>query len=211
MRPLNQNNVRAIHDLYPASEIECVQVFEKLIGTLPGFGIFIQNTDELCAWMMHSYYGAMFSMQTKPQFRRKGWVWPTISICIRNLSFFIYVEFIIYVDRYGIHLALALTNKVIERGYTPFVVIRPENDASRSLYTKLGYKKAYETVRVTLQPRATSDTAIGKLNGHCANGHIIDIQKDEGIEDMRALEIVQNISLNQNEVAKDEGIDNGEE
>lgn len=114
-------------------------------------------------------------------------------------------------DRYGIHLALALTNKVIERGYTPFVVIRPENDASRSLYTKLGYKKAYETVRVTLQPRATSDTAIGKLNGHCANGHIIDIQKDEGIEDMRALEIVQNISSNQNEVAKDEGIDNGEE
>lgn len=73
MRPLNINNVKAIHDLYPASEIECVEVFEKLIGTLPGFGVFIQNTDELCAWMMHSYYGAMFSMQTKPQFRRKGY------------------------------------------------------------------------------------------------------------------------------------------
>lgn len=112
--------------------------------------------------------------------------------------------------RYGIHLAQALTNKVIERGYTPFVVIRPENDASRNLYTKLGFKKAYETVRVTLQPKLTSDTNVEKLNGHCANGHIIDIQKDEGIEDMRA-EIVQNISPNQNEVAKDEGIDNGEE
>lgn len=120
--------------------------------------------------------------------------------------------FFYYVNRYGIHLAQALTEKVIERGYTPFVVIRPENDASRNLYTKLGYKKAYETVRVTLQPKATSGTAIGKMNGHCANGHIIDIQKDEGIEDegMRA-EIVQNISPNQNEVAKDEGIDNGEE
>lgn len=112
--------------------------------------------------------------------------------------------------RYGIHLAQALTNKVIERGYTPFVVIRPENDASRSLYTKLGFKKAFETARVTLQPKASSDTALAKLNGHCANGHIIDIQKDEGIEDMRA-EIVQNISPNQNEVANDEGIDNGEE
>lgn len=109
-------------------------------------------------------------------------------------------------------MAQALTNKVIERGYTPFVVIRPENDASRSLYTKLGYKKAFETVRVTLQPNVSNGdtTTAEKLNGHCGNGHIIDIQKDEGIEDMRA-EIVQNISPNQNEVAKDEGIDNGEE
>lgn len=72
MRPLCPNNVKAIHDLYPASEIECVEVFEKLIGTLPGFGVFIHGTDELCAWMMHSYYGAMFSMQTRPEHRRKG-------------------------------------------------------------------------------------------------------------------------------------------
>lgn len=97
---------------------------------------------------------------------------------------------------------------MIERGYTPFVVIRPENDASRNLYTKLGYKKAFETVRVTLQPTVCSDTAVEKLNGHCANGHIFDMQKDEGIE---IAEIVQNISPNQNDVAKDEGIDNGEE
>lgn len=119
------------------------------------------------------------------------------------------------IHRYGIHLAQALTNKVIERGYTPFVVIRPENDASRSLYTKLGYKKAYETVRVTLLPKIAAtmvdcDVSVEKHNGHCANGHIIDIQNDEGIEDMRT-EIVQNINSNQNDVAKDEGIDNGEE
>lgn len=105
---------------------------------------------------------------------------------------------------------------MIERGYTPFVVIRPENDASRSLYTKLGYKKAYETVRVTLQPKEVDtqvdceNVSIVKRNGHCANGHIIDNQNDEGIEDMRT-ELVQNINSNQNEVAKDEGIDNGEE
>lgn len=112
-------------------------------------------------------------------------------------------------------MAQALTGKVIERGYTPFVVIRPENDASRSLYTKLGYKKAFETVRVTLQPKVVAtdiENGVGveKRNGHCGNGHIIDIQKDEGIEDMRT-EIVQNNNSNQNDVAKDEGIDNGEE
>lgn len=107
-------------------------------------------------------------------------------------------------------MAQALTNKVIERNYTPFVVIRPQNDASRSLYTKLGYKKAYETVRVTLQPNVMSDKMAKNLNGHCPNGHIIDIQKDEGIENMRT-DIVQNTSPNQNGVAKDEGIGNGEE
>lgn len=114
--------------------------------------------------------------------------------------------------RYGIHLAQALTQKVIERGYTPFVVIRPENDASRNLYTKLGFKKAFETVRVTLRPLSSSTNSgtNAKLNGHFRNGHIIDIQKDEGIEDMRT-EIRQNINSNQNEVANDEGIDNGEE
>lgn len=53
---------------------------------------------------------------------------------------------------YGIHLAQALTQKVIDRGYRPFVVIRPENDASRNLYKKLGYSKAFETCRVTLNP-----------------------------------------------------------
>lgn len=73
MRPLLLENVKSIHDLYPASEIECVEVFEKLIEALPGFGIFVRETGELAAWMVHSYYGAMFSMQTKPEYRRKGY------------------------------------------------------------------------------------------------------------------------------------------
>lgn len=47
MRELTLDNVNAIHDLYPANEIECVEVFEKLINTLPGFGIFTKGTGEL--------------------------------------------------------------------------------------------------------------------------------------------------------------------
>jgi len=57
--------------LYPASEIESIEVFEKLAANLPGYGIFTMD-GELAAWMVQSYYGAMFSMQTKPEFRRKG-------------------------------------------------------------------------------------------------------------------------------------------
>lgn len=105
-------------------------------------------------------------------------------------------------------MAQALTQKVIERGYSPFVVIRPENDASRNLYTKLGYKKAFETVRVTLRPHAFNDLN-EKLNGH-RNADFIEMQKDEGIEDMRP-ELPQAANGNTNEVAKDEGIDNEEE
>lgn len=101
-------------------------------------------------------------------------------------------------------MAQTLTTTVIERGYTPFVVIRPENDASRSLYTKLGFRKAFNTVRVTLIPHAEEI----KVNGH----HRLDIdneadtQKDEGIEDMR-VELPENMNLNANDVANDEGID----
>lgn len=72
MRTLTADNVQAIHDLYPASEIESVEVFERLVRTLPGYGVFTVDGSELAAWMMHSYYGAMFSMQTKAEYRRKG-------------------------------------------------------------------------------------------------------------------------------------------
>lgn len=123
MLQLKPEHAKAIHDLYPANHMESVEVFEKLIDVLPAYGIF--SSGELAAWMVQSYYGAMFSMQTKPEFRRKG---------------------------YGIHLAQYLTKVVISRGYIPFVVIRPENDASLSLYSKLGFKKHYQAVRAILRP-----------------------------------------------------------
>ncbi|XP_030021197.2 uncharacterized protein LOC115440845 isoform X2 [Manduca sexta] len=121
---LQPEHMKAVHDLYPASDIECREVFEKLVAELPAYGIFVEG--QLAAWMVQSYYGAMFSMQTRPEFRRKG---------------------------YGIYLARRLTKEVAARGYKPFVVIRPENDASRSLYTKLGFEKRFRTVRAVLRPR----------------------------------------------------------
>lgn len=79
MRELTIDNVNTIHDLYPANDFECVEAFEKLVKTLPGFGIFTKGNGELAAWMMHSYYGAMFSMQTRPEYRRKGFVFNEMS------------------------------------------------------------------------------------------------------------------------------------
>lgn len=171
MRPLTVDDVKGIHDLYPASEIECVEVFEILVRVLPGLGIFRKDTNELAAWMVHSYYGAMFSMQTRPDYRRKG---------------------------YGIRLARTLTKLVIERGYTPFVVIRPENDASRNLYTKLGFVKAFETCRVKMTPNETNGKSLD------SDENQVD---DEGIEDMLAEKCDISNEKGSKEKVTDEGIE----
>jgi len=136
LRQLCKEDARVIHDLYPARDMECLEAFEKCIEILPAFGIFTtgDNAESAekrpAAWMVQSYYGAMFSMQTLPEFRRKG---------------------------YGIFLAKRLTADVKKRGYVPFVVIRPENAASQSLYLKLGFEKLYQTVRAVLKPREISE------------------------------------------------------
>lgn len=123
VRPLRPEHAEGIHELYPANDMECHELFLRLIKTLPAAGVFAG--DRLAAWMVQSYYGAMFSMQTRPEYRRKG---------------------------YGTKLARYLTKAVSDRGYNPFVVIRPENNASRSLYTKLGFRELYQTTRATFTP-----------------------------------------------------------
>ncbi|XP_029670323.1 uncharacterized protein LOC115239758 [Formica exsecta] len=121
--PLKGEHAEGIHELYPANDMECHELFLRLIGKLPAAGVFAKGS--LAAWMIQSYYGAMFSMQTKPEYRRKG---------------------------YGTKLVRYLTKRVAERGYYPFVVIRPENEASQSLYKKLGFRRLYQLVRMIFMP-----------------------------------------------------------
>ncbi|XP_049853594.1 uncharacterized protein LOC126334915 [Schistocerca gregaria] len=128
VRQLSPEHADAIHDLYPANDLESIEVFRRLLSALPAYGVF-SATGELAAWMVQSYYGAMFSMQTRPEFRRKG---------------------------YGLILARRLSAAVANRGYQPFVVIRPENDASLGLYAKLGFRRSYSTVRVIFRPHAAA-------------------------------------------------------
>ncbi|XP_046819149.1 uncharacterized protein LOC124424315 isoform X2 [Vespa crabro] len=127
--PLKAEHAEGIYELYPANDIESHEVFLRLIRTLPAGGVFCKES--LAAWMVQSYYGAMFSMQTKPEYRRKG---------------------------YGTKLARYLTKRVAERGYNPFVVIRPENEASQSLYKKLGFRKLFQTVRMIFTPLSWQET-----------------------------------------------------
>ncbi|XP_034181518.1 uncharacterized protein LOC117604969 isoform X1 [Osmia lignaria lignaria] len=128
VQPLKAEHAEGIYELYPANDMECHEVFLRLIRTLPAAGVFAKGS--LAAWMVQSYYGAMFSMQTKPEYRRKG---------------------------YGTKLARYLTKRVVEKGYQPFVVIRPENEASQSLYKKLGFWRLYQIVRMTFMPTAWQD------------------------------------------------------
>ncbi|XP_017752980.1 PREDICTED: uncharacterized protein LOC108545729 [Eufriesea mexicana] len=128
VQPLKAEHAEGIYELYPANDMECHEVFLRLIRTLPAAGVFAKGS--LAAWMVQSYYGAMFSMQTKPEYRRKG---------------------------FGTKLARYLTKRVADKGYQPFVVIRPENEASQSLYKKLGFRKLYQTVRMTFMPLTWQD------------------------------------------------------
>lgn len=69
--PLKAEHAEGIHELYPANDMECHELFLRLIRSLPAAGVFADG--RLAAWMIQSYYGAMFSMQTKPEYRRKGY------------------------------------------------------------------------------------------------------------------------------------------
>lgn len=71
VQPLKAEHAESIYELYPANDMECHEVFLRLIRTLPAAGVFAKGS--LAAWMVQSYYGAMFSMQTKPEYRRKGY------------------------------------------------------------------------------------------------------------------------------------------
>lgn len=57
-----------------------------------------------------------------------------------------------FLRSYGIYLAQNLARLVIKRGYKPFVVIRHENEASKSLYRKLGFEKVFEMARIVFTP-----------------------------------------------------------
>lgn len=69
--PLRAEHAEGIHELYPANDMECHELFQRLINKLSAAGVFANGS--LAAWMIQSYYGALFSMQTKPEFRRKGY------------------------------------------------------------------------------------------------------------------------------------------
>lgn len=40
----------------------------------------------------------------------------------------------------------------MKRGYKPFVLIRHENDASQSLYKKLGFERIFDMARIVFTP-----------------------------------------------------------
>lgn len=83
----------------------------------------------------------------------------------------------------------------------PFVAIRPENDASRSLYTKLGFNNAFQTARVIMRPKE-------KLNGNSKTTTADDNNIDEGIEDSRdETDVLNNHSNGGTGGVNDEGVD----
>lgn len=78
-------------------------------------------------------------------------------------------------------MAQNLARLVTKRGYQPFVVIRHENEASKSLYKKLGFEKEFVVARIVFTPFDQAETDNGKKhqngegkdhqNGNHVNGN----------------------------------------
>lgn len=60
-------------------------------------------------------------------------------------------------------MAQNLARLVTKRGYQPFVVIRHENEASKSLYKKLGFEKEFVVARIVFTP--SDQVERDELNG----------------------------------------------
>lgn len=63
-----------------------------------------------------------------------------------------------------------------KRGYKPFVLIRHENEASQSLYKKLGFEKIFDMARIVFTPFEfikEEKNGHGQKNGNCngVNNH----------------------------------------
>lgn len=133
-RMLEKKDADMIHYFYPANDIESEILFEKLIERLPSFGIFVNN--ELAAWMIQSYYGAMISMYTKPRFRLLG---------------------------FGGYVAKYLSKLVASRGYMPYVLVRSNNKISKKLYENLGFTRLYTNVRGMLTPHKRINNDVNEI------------------------------------------------
>ena len=111
-----------------------------------------------------------------------------------------------------------LTKLVADRGYNPFVVIRPENEASQSLYKKLGFRKLYQMVRMTFIPdtwQELEDEANSILRDNLENAvrqlnieqRIINaFQDDEETIVIEPVDDVENTIFNTSESPEIEGV-----
>lgn len=83
-----------------------------------GIGIFDESSNELMAWAIHSFNGALGALQTKDQHRRKGYARIVLK---------------------------AVTKEIGNRNRDVFLNILPENKASLSLVNSCGYHFAYHS------------------------------------------------------------------
>lgn len=101
-----------------------------------------------------------------------------------------------------------MTKRVVEKGYQPFVVIRPENEASQSLYKKLGFWRLYQIVRMTFMPTAWQDdeTETNRIMRENLENAVRQLTIEQKVVD--ALRSEEEISINEETIEnKDETVE----
>ncbi|CAB3364284.1 Hypothetical predicted protein [Cloeon dipterum] len=114
--PLDVSHLQIVCDLWQHFDPEYQPVAMKMLELNPSVGVFVKNDkgdEDLASMVLMTEYGGVGLLQTAPEHRRKG-----------------YAE-----------IALAhLTRRLGQMGYMPSSNVTQYNEASHSLFKKMGYK-----------------------------------------------------------------------
>lgn len=89
----------------------------KLLELNGGMGLFLKDTNELCAWVIKNCYGGLGMLQTHEKYRRKG---------------------------YGSLLIKIFAKMLAERGIDATGTIYGTNQVSQDLFKSLGFEPRLE-------------------------------------------------------------------
>uniref|UniRef100_A0A0A9WW50 Glycine N-acyltransferase-like protein 3 n=1 Tax=Lygus hesperus TaxID=30085 RepID=A0A0A9WW50_LYGHE len=110
---LNEAHAKEVDRIWPHRYDGSLDLISSMIRVNFGMGLFDSETNELMAWALHWFYGAIGVLQTKDQHKKKG---------------------------YAATVVKAISREIARRGDDVFLNIIPGNTPSINLVEKLGFK-----------------------------------------------------------------------
>lgn len=116
---LNTGLVKQINQAWPHNFKGSQDYIASLIEINGGYGIFLEETNELVAWILRYNLGHVGILQTKGKYKGKG---------------------------YGTYVTKVMADHIIKEGIWPCATIAATNFASIKLFEKLGFENRGEFV-----------------------------------------------------------------
>ncbi|XP_044265553.1 uncharacterized protein LOC123011911 [Tribolium madens] len=117
VQKLHLGLVDAINSAWPYSFKGSREHISSLIETYGGYGLFLEETNEMVAWILRYNLGHIGILQTKEKYKKNG---------------------------YGTHVTKVMVDNIVQEGNWPFATISATNFVSISLFEKLGFENIGE-------------------------------------------------------------------